>query len=292
VINIIKKRIINIFDLLGYTLVKKQYNEPIDLRNKSNNPKSLHYHTNTNRQIVISTTLDKGRGLEIFSLGNNSSHPYIKAIKYAIQKKDYKAAIKESLYNYYASVQPKNSAQWLGLEKGEAPKLDIEEPWVSLLPWESASMVQKKDGRKECALHDNNEHGIKLDIKQGWRNFGPVSEAILNIEVERLYKLIISIQKNGILRDNKEGGDIGAVVLVKEDFDYRWLVEWGGQHRAATLSAMGYDNIDIRVWQVVERSDVELWSNVQSGIYSKEMALKVFDSIYSGIGYKGLNNND
>ena len=54
---------------------------------------------------------------------------------------------------------------------------------------------------------------------------------------------------------------------------------------------MGFTKIDVRVWQVIERRDVELWPNVQSGIYSIQMALKVFDNIYNGIGYRGLNSN-
>ena len=63
-----KKVVITIFKYFGYTISKKIYSRPIDLSDLSNNPKALPYYTSVNRQILINTTLDKGRGLEIFSL--------------------------------------------------------------------------------------------------------------------------------------------------------------------------------------------------------------------------------
>jgi len=287
----IKKVIIRMLDFFGYTLSKKIYNQPIDLRKLSNNPKSLSYYTNTNRQILINASLDKGRGLEIFSLNNNSYHPFIRAIKYALVSDDYKKALKEKLSQYYSIVQPRNASEWLGFNQGELDILDNEPAWLSLLPWENSSLKQKKDGRKECAIYDNKEHDSRLEIEEGWRNFGPVSEKILELEVNRLYSLMVSIEKNGVLRDDKDGGDIGAIVLMKEDNDFRWIVEWGGQHRAAVISAMGYERVPIRVWQVVERKDVNLWPNVQSGLYTEKTALKIFDKIYAGVSISKVTKN-
>ncbi len=279
---IMKKVVITIFKYFGYTISKKIYSRPIDLSDLSNNPKALPYYTSVNRQILINTTLDKGRGLEIFSLSKGSFHPFIVAVQYALKKGEYKKSLKEKLSKYYDLVQPKNSAEWLGFHKNEVPLLDNSAPWLSLLPWENISIKGKKEGRKVCALSDNTEHGSALNISHGWRNFGPVSDEIIDLEVSRLFNLMISIEKNGVLRDDSIGGDVGAIVLTKDEVDYRWVVEWGGQHRAAVISAMGYNDITIRVWQVVERKDVDLWPNVQSGLYSKEMALKIFDKIYDG----------
>ncbi|MGB5792131.1 hypothetical protein [Poseidonibacter sp.] len=279
---LIKKLITKVFDYFGYTLTKNIYNKPVDIRGLSNNPRALSYFTNTNRQILINTTFDKGRGLEMFSLSPNSHHPFIVAIKYALTTNNYKKALKEKLSQYYSLVQPQSSSEWLGFDKGEVPLLDNEPAWVSLLPWENSSLKNKKNGRNECAIYDNSEHGANLDISEGWRSFGPVSDEVLELEVNRLYKLMNSIKKNGILRDDNFGGDIGAIILLKDETDYRWVVEWGGQHRSAAISAMGYTDISIRVWQVVERKDVSLWPNVQSGLYSKKMALKIFDNIYDG----------
>lgn len=286
-----KKIIHKILDSLGYSLSKKLYEEPIDLRALSNNPKSLHYLTKTNRQIIINTTFDKGRGLEIFPLSYSSYHPYIMAVRYAYNSGDYQMGLRKILSRYYSTVQPQNTAEWFGFKKGEIPLLDNEPAWLSLLPWENSSIDYKKHGRKECAIYDNKEHGSSIIIEEGWRSFGPVSADIIDIEVSRLYKLMISIEKNGILRDNGEGGDIGAIVLMKEPDDYRWIVEWGGQHRAAAISGMGYKNITIRVWQIVERKDVNLWPNVQSGVYTIKTALEIFDKIYNGTSLSGVTKN-
>jgi len=278
----IKENIIIILDFFGYRLVKNMNYEPIDLRYLSNNPRALPYFSSADRQVLIDVEFEKGRGLEVFSLSPESVHPFIVAIKYALDCGDYKNSLKEKMSQYYNMVQPDSASSWLGLDEGEVLALDGEPAWLSLLPWEDNTIHEKRTGRKECAIYDNKEQGENLTIDQGWRNFGPVADSILNLEVNRLYLLMLSIKKNGILRSDTKGGDIGGIILIKEADDFRWLVEWGGQHRAAAISAMGYKKIAIRVWQVVDRNDVDLWPSVQSGVYSKIAALKVFDLIYDG----------
>ncbi len=280
---LLKKMIIKVLNYSGYNLTKKKHSEPIDLRKSSNAPRALPYYSRIDRQILIEVSFEKGRGLEIFSLFNDSYHPFIVATKFALASNDYKKALKDKLSQYYNLVQPQNASSWLGFDDGEVPELDNQPAWLTLLPWENLSIEQKMNGRIDCAKFDNKEHGSRLAIDQGWRNFGPVSQKILDIEVDRLYKLIQSVKKNGIMRKNTESGDIGAIVLMKEDNSYCWVVEWGGQHRAAVISAMGYKCVPIRVWQIVERKDAHLWPNVQSGLYSIESALKIFEKIFSGI---------
>lgn len=279
----IKALLVNILNYFGYTITKSIYSQPVDLRMINNNPKALGYYTRTDKQVLIEVDFINGRGLEKYSLASNSKHPFIVATKAAISSDDYQKALKTTLTGYYDLVQPLTASSWLGFDEGEVEALDNQPPWLTLLPWENTSLEQKNQGRASCASQDSEEHGSKLNINKGWRDFGPVSEEVLDLEVKRLHSLILSIEENGILRDDSEGGDIGAVVLMNENSDYRWLVEWGGQHRAAVISAMGYKNTTIRVWQVIERKDVELWPNVVSGVYSKESALKIFDRIFTGI---------
>lgn len=276
----LKEIIIKLFDKCGYQLVNKRHLLPIDQRDFSNNPKSLNYYTTTNKQVLVNAKLEDGRGLEIFSLGCDSSHPFIYAIRKAINNDNQKEVIKKILKKYYDTVQPKNTSEWLGLKENQAPLLDREPPWVSLLPWENTDLKNKKQGRKECAIYDNKEHGENCTIEKGWRNFGPVTDRILELETERLYKLMMSVKEKGFLRDDKYGGDIGGVVLINDDEKWKWIVEWGGQHRAAVISALGYNQVPIRVWQVIERKDVKIWPGVQSGIYSEKAALKIFDNIF------------
>ena len=91
---------------------------------------------------------------------------------------------------------------------------------------------------------------------------------------------MVSIRNFGVVRHDGFGGDVGATVLVDDENEFRWLVGHGGQHRAPVISAMGHKNITIRVWQVVERKDVAIWPNVQSGLFTEASALKVFDRIF------------
>lgn len=288
---IIKDFFLKLISYFGYTLSKKDYNYPIDLRKTTNNPRAFKYYNFTTRQIIIDVSFEKGRGLEIYSLSSSSAHPYIRSIKDALQSDDYRTSLIDKMSMYYSMVQPQNASEWLGFNRGEVSMLDNEPAWLSVLPWESSSLIQKKKERKDCAIEDNSEHGAKLGIEEGWRNFGPVSEEVLNLEVNRLYSLMVSIKENGVLRNDEHGGDIGAIVLLKDDHDFRWLVEWGGQHRAAAISAMGHKNVSVRVWQVVERKDVSLWPNVVSGIYSEEMALKLFDRIYDGVSRSNITKD-
>ncbi|MEY8714822.1 hypothetical protein AB9G26_05995 [Francisella philomiragia] len=292
--NTLKKIILIIIDKFGYRLINKKLLDPVDQRKLTNNPKAIHYYTNSDRQVLIEAELKNGRGLEIFSLEKNSLHPFIYATREAINSNEPKKVLRKSLKKYYLSVVPYNASEWLGLKKNEVPLLDKEPPWVSLLPWENTSIFDKKLGRQKCAIYDNKEHGGAYSIKKGWRNFGPVSEEVLEVETNRLFKLMQSVEKYGFIRDYSNKGDIGGIVLINESNEWKWLVEWGGQHRVAVLSAMGYEKISIRVWQVVERKDVEIWPCVQSGIYSKDSALRVFDNIFyadpNNFIYRNWNN--
>ena len=223
-LTIIKKLVNGIFNSLGYSLIKYVHSEPIDLRGAGSNPKSLGYYTNTNRQILINADFNKGRGLGIFSLSNNSNHPFIVAIKSALISDNYKKELKNKLSKYYGAVQPQSASAWLGFDSGEVVGLDKEPPWLGLLPWEGVSINERRNDIKNCAIYDNKEHGFKVGIYEGWRDFGPVSENVLNIEVNRLHSLMISIEKNGVLRNNQKGGDICAIVLMKDDNDFCCVV--------------------------------------------------------------------
>lgn len=277
-----KKIIVNLLDRLGYRLVSHENFSPVDLRRLGNNPKGLGYYSSGMNNILIDVEFSSGRGLDVYTLCDKSIHPFILAVRSALVSDDYKKAIRDSLSNYYGLVQPRSAAEWLGFEFGEVVALDKEPPWSVLLPWQNRSVDLNRKMRQDCAFYDNREHGLKADIIEGWRDFGPVSKNILDIEVSRLHSLMLSIKKFGIQRHNKIGGDIVVTVLINDENEFRWLVFNGGQHRAAVISAMGYKKVAVQVKQLVERKDVLFWPNVQSGVYSKESALKIFDRIFYG----------
>lgn len=281
VFRVIKKTIRKSLDFFGYRLVSHRNFSPVDVRKLGNNPKALGYYCFGMSQILMDVDFKRGRGLDGYSLGDNSAHPFMMAIASALGSEDYKKTIRQSLSNHYEAVQPSSAAEWMGFEFGEVTALDQEPPWLVLYPWENCSLDARRQMMMDCASQDNKEHGLRASIDEGWRDFGPVSEKILDLEANRLYSLMVSIKNFGVVRHDGFGGDVGATVLVDDEDDFRWLVGHGGQHRAPAIAAMGHKNITIRVWQVVERKDVAIWPNVQSGLFTEASALKVFDRVFN-----------
>jgi len=281
--DMIKKAFVYIADKLGFEISRKIHTVPIDLRERGNSPLGLLYFSPHQRQVVIEVNLNHGRGLDLFPLDNVQSHPFTYAIHCGLNAVERRTKIKEVLSTYYQNILPSSAANWLGLSAGEAPSLDNVAATCAVFPWENVSLHRKLEERKVCAIHDNREHGLNVGLEKGWRNFGPVSQEIVELETKRLFSLICSIEEKGFVRNTGPGGDIGCIVLMKEDGDFRWLVEWGGQHRAAAAAALGLSKVSVRVWQVVRREDVNFWPGVLSGIYTPQSALKVFDSVFSGI---------
>lgn len=71
----------------------------------------------------------------------------------------------------------------------------------------------------------------------------------------------------------------------------------GGQHRAASLSALGHETIPVRLTSpssasIIRRDDVDFWPYVRTGLFSRETALEVFDRIFSGIPSSQVGQGD
>ena len=267
------------FKLLGFNIEKISNKKLVDARESSNDPRAAYYENYFQIPVLITAKLSDGRGLDIFSLSKDSIHPFISSIR-QLKNVD-KDGIKKVLTNYYQEVTPTNPLDWLGVSdySYDSP-LKAFPAWNTLLPWENISIDIKSAERTICALQDNKEHGKKLDISFGWRNFGPVSDDILELETNRVWSLYKSIKNNGFIRGDHQSGDIGAVVLMKADGSWRWLVESGGQHRAAILGALGYQSTPIRIWKIVREEDVMIWPAVIKGYYSVGQAIQIFNNIF------------
>lgn len=109
--------------------------------------------------------------------------------------------------------------------------------------------------------------------------YGPLSMGKVNMESSRLKSTFESIRDRGFERSDKLDGDIECFALVDGDENPAKFIVRAGHHRFASLIALGYEKIPIRVFQIVSRKDVVVWPKVVDGTYSCEVALKVFDSI-------------
>jgi len=274
--NILKR----FFSYFGFTITKSKYDQPLELL--SSEPFLINYISTFKRQIVINAPLENGRGFEVFSLSHTSIHPLIVASKMYIDTGDINL-VESVLCRYYESVNPQDIYDWLGVsEKSNQLSADCHPPWATILPWENVTPEKKIQHRIATAKYDSAEHGERHIIAQGWRNFGPVSPEVISLEAKRIVSLCDSIKRLGFKRHSNSGGDIGAIILVNEDLSWRWLVENGGQHRSAVLSALNYEVIPIRVWSIVYRREVLSWPGVTAGIFTQSQALKIFDNIFIG----------
>ena len=276
-----KKYIARTLKLLGFEIKKLEHQIPKDFRSIYNHPRVVLYESNLQKQVIIEADLIHGRGLDLLSLARTSIHPFISAIRMSnFNNTDFSLKLKEHLSAYYNLVHPNNAAEWLGFKSSQLSRMQVEPAWNSLLPWENVDLEMKRQERSICATQDNEEHGAYIGIESGWRNFGPINKDVLDVEIKRLKNLCTSINNKGFLRTPPHG-DVGAIVLMKDDSSWRWVVENGGQHRAAVLSALGYNKIPIKVWKIIEERDVKIWPNVLSGIYSEAEALMIFNRIFS-----------
>ncbi|MEW6655181.1 MAG: ParB/Srx family N-terminal domain-containing protein, partial [Bacteroidota bacterium] len=101
-------------------------------------------------------------------------------------------------------------------------------------------------------------------------------------EALRIEYVLKQVYNKGYMRWNSSEGDVRATALVNESGEWRWLIT-AGNHRASAASALGYEEIPIRVNLVISRTHVKYWPHVVNGLYSEEDALKVFDNYFDGI---------
>ena len=92
-------------------------------------------------------------------------------------------------------MQPSTSSSWLGIKKKKYIKDDSSNLIKYVMPWENISLQTKHKERNIVAKHDSQEHGEMLNLNDGWRNYGPISEKVLNLEVNRIMNLKNSIEK-------------------------------------------------------------------------------------------------
>jgi len=127
---------------------------------------------------------------------------------------------------------------------------------------------------------DNAAAGYSLTADQSVEQNGTWTPRKGEIELKRLAELITSIQRNGYQRSLAPDGDILAYALQRED-EFRYVIV-SGLHRTAVLSALGYEQITLRLRRnmVVKREDVGSWPLVTHGAYSTRSALAYFDHLF------------
>jgi len=236
-------------------------------------------YVNKGNGVIVNVPINKGRALPIFDYSEASNHPYVLAARRALLKgTERELLIREVLKTFFDLFNPKNPNEILGLQS-DRTELKEFPYWSVLMPWDSEDPNEwivkiEKSVRVENKLNKRN-----LGIDSGWAWAGPASSEKCEIETKRLLRVLNSIELRGYLRNNRPDGDIAVNLLARSNSEWVWQ-SIVGQHRAAVLSALGHQNIQVSVRNIVRREDVSSWPNVIRGIYSQNEALKVFDKIY------------
>lgn len=178
------------------------------------------------------------------------------------------------LDNYFQRVQPRTVAEILAL----SPRLEwhLRHPMEYVMPWVKATPDKARASREKMMKEECREHGFPEYTKSdGWKGFGPVSDAVLDVETDRLIKVYDSISKNGFQDDH--GYTQAQLFIAGKDFHVQ---PYGGWHRVAAMIALGYKAIPMKLGAAsmhIRRDDFAYWPGVRAGLFSESEALTIFD---------------
>ncbi len=197
----------------------------------------------------------------------DSRGPFVEACLEILKNtEDSRARAERSLMRYYSNFFEARLSQIIGTNHGVfTQKVDvfsfvIQEPFEeSIAPW----------GLLPLCYPSTKWEARRIALTPAARGSG---------DFERLSKVVHSIQSSGYRGHAYLDGDIEVEALVTGD-SFRFHV-LNGNHRAAALSALGWQSIPVRVRRLVFREEFAFWPKVQDGTFSPREALAIFDRFF------------
>lgn len=227
--------------------------------------------------IVFEVPADRCKYTYQFSYGLRGWHPFVRTLLQYLDEPSltYERSI---LCKYYSRYQPKVILD-LFLEGDDRRKFAdsrlAREPikdHYPCLPWDPKFVPMRGEGG--------------LAVADGLQGFGPVSEEKGEFEFSRLLTTWESILRKGYRPTRDSDGEIRGYFL-KRGNDYRFMIR-AGFHRAAVLSAMGYDHLRVKFKsdfpRVIDRSDLKNWPLVRQGVVEPEVAEQIFETFFNEDG--------
>ncbi len=221
---------------------------------------------------------------------SESRHPYVRTLIEYLNGacEQYKNSYLEC---YWSCWQPVSHAESLGISAETAHPLLIEMPPLhDVMPWSAASKWDFVIKRGWMDKRSNSE--MIAENSPPARSCGPKPEWFGEARFNDLIEICKSIAQNGY-QDKPQPEKpykhqhILANCLLR-DGEERYVIA-NGQHRTASLSALGYKEAPVLVHTlngrgpaVVRRDEVYNWPLVQKGLFNEQDALAVFDRIFKG----------
>lgn len=229
--------------------------------------------------IDASATACLGLHSVAFPMSLRGTNPFVQTVRAMDEGLD--CYSKSALCSYYARFQPATAAAAIGVPPKKAHPELLRPASAATLPWDFRDPASAQTFWTGVCAHDYRQHGFDLTFSDGWKAWGPASEAAGAAEFTRLARLYRSIKSHGYQRHPAHDGDIQGVILRHQD-QTRILLT-AGQHRAAVLAGLGHETLPVRLTaSVIDRSEAAHWPNVKRGIFSQPLALSVFDRIFAG----------
>lgn len=228
---------------------------------------------------LLEGRIEHGIGLHHFNLRPDGFHPFVRAIQAGIREPAApQAAIERVLGEYYSRVKPQDAADWLGEPGASAARVLADlPPHAVTMPWQANSPQRWLEVRENGIPNENRLAGDEMPISEGWHACGPVSARKIAVEGRRLCNLLVSFQKNGLMRHEGHDGDIDSVLLRGAGGE-RWWIN-SGHHRAAVMSALGYETAPVRIKAVVDVADAANWPQVASGLFDRQEAIRFVEGL-------------
>ncbi len=189
-----------------------------------------------------------------------------------------RVAVRHELERYFDDVQPPDVAGVLKLPPNRSWHRGHPLSWV--MPWQTKKPEAARKARIATMTAECRRFGFSdYSEADGWKGFGPVSNALLNVETERLIQLYNSLEKNGF--QSSHGFTTGRLYLAGRQY---LVSPDAGWHRIAAMIALGHNALPLRFVQsassVVRREDVAFWPGVQCELFSEDEALAIFDQLF------------
>ncbi len=212
---------------------------------------------------IIAVDVERCRSLNGFGFTENGWNHFTAALKEQLENPDLPYN-KSVLKAFYENFQPCNRQEQLfGYRQDPLPPLD--RGWT-LLPW-----VETKN-------RHTNPIGSPFTRDKANHHYGPNSDQFGRLVQKKLLDTYTLIKKHGYMPEIFPDGYIQGY-LLKDGEDYRFYVN-EGQHRMAAIGLLGYEVIKARFnpefLPLVDIRDLHQWPQVESGLYSKKTAEKVF----------------
>ena len=235
-----------------------------------------------NRRVCVRSPISLCRGF--MELGapvkKNTSNPFVDSAVQLLQNIN-TPAVHTVLAFFYDSFQPSSAEKLLGLES-ESVLLKTLSPWSVQLPWHGESGEQCAENRRLNMKNQAKQHGFSLDYTDGYNSFGPVSIRKLELEVERLRSIILSVKESSYSENDVINLPTARFLFSESGKCALNILE--GNHRACVLAAMGYEEMSflVNVQDVVHEIEIDSWNGVMDRVYSRNDALSVFNRFIVG----------